>query len=85
MNSVPAASREDILPSAMDWIRSTPADSPELRRSPRPVIAQWQGELPSALLILFEDGTIHADGAVPVELLAYVSAEWHLFLRGKIA
>lgn len=85
MNTVPAASSADILPHAMDWIRSTPADSPDLRRSPRPVIAQWQGDLPTSLVILFEDGTIHADGDVPVELLAYVSAEWHLFLRGKIA
>jgi hypothetical protein len=85
MNTVQAQRRADILPHAMEWVRTTPAESPELRRSPRPVIAQWQGEVPTSLLILFEDGTIHADGAVPVELLAYVSAEWHLFLRGKIA
>lgn len=85
MNTVQAQGRADILPHAMDWVRSTPADSPELRRSPRPVIAQWQGELPRSLLILFEDGTFHADSEVPVELLPYVLAEWHLFLRGKIA
>jgi len=85
MNYAQHETRSTILPHAMDWIRTTPADNAELRKSPRPVIAQWHGELPTCLVILFEDGTIHADGGVPVELLPYVQAEWHVFLRGKIA
>jgi hypothetical protein len=85
MNYVQQRNAVSILPHAMDWIRTTPADNPELRRSPRPVIAQWHGQIPPCLVILFEDGVIHSDGEMPIELLPHVQAEWLTFLRGKIA
>jgi hypothetical protein len=85
VNYLSPQSRVSILPHAMEWIRTTPAENPELRKSPRPVIAQWHGELPTCVVILFEDGTIHTDGEMPIELLPYVQAEWHVFMRGKVA
>jgi len=85
VNYLQPQSRGSILPHAMEWIRTTPADNPELRKSPRPVIAQWHGQLPTCIVILFEDGGIHSDAEMPIELLPHVQAEWIAFMRGKIA
>lgn len=70
-------------PMEPNWEKLTPRDWPELLRSPKPVIAQWvssQNEI-----TLYEDGTVEAIGAVPIDLLPHVSAEWHQSLRGRIA
>lgn len=66
-----------------DWQKKTPRDWPELRRSPKPIVAQWlsgQDEV-----TLYEDGTFESVGVAPVELLLVVSAEWHQSLKGRIA
>jgi hypothetical protein len=66
------------------WSKRTPADWPELRKSPRPVIAQWVGSEPGTELLLYEDGSFEGFG-VPVELVPYVQAEWFNHQRGRIA
>lgn len=66
------------------WTRRTPNDWPELRSSPRPVIAAWVDGLGHAVT-LYEEGLVDTDHAVPVELLPYIQAEWFAFLKGKVA
>jgi hypothetical protein len=66
------------------WTRRIPADWPELKASPKPVIAQYVNGFGQALT-LYEDGTIEFEGIAPVELLPYIAGEWTIFLRGKIA
>lgn len=67
----------------MDWRERTPVDWPELAKSPRPIIAQWVGG--DCDLTLYEEGSIEVLGFAPIELLPFVHAAWHRFLRGKIA
>lgn len=85
-NYVAIPGRGTIPRRAMEgWTKRVPAESPELRLSPRPVIAVWSDGAGDAL-ILYEDGMVEFEGrGAPIELLPYVQAEWHLFLRGKIA
>ncbi len=70
-------------PMEPNWEKLTPRDWPELLKSPKPVVAQWvcgQNEI-----TLYDDGTVESVGAVPIELLLHVNAEWHQSLRGRIA
>lgn len=67
------------------WTRRTPADWPELKSSPTPVIAQWVDGLGGSLT-LYEDGLFDVEGGYPpVELLPFVFEEWSQWLKGKIA
>lgn len=65
------------------WQKLTPRDWPELHKSPKRVIAQWVSG--QSELTLYEDGDVEVVGYAPIDLLPFVSAEWHESLRGRIA
>lgn len=64
------------------WRKTTAADDPELLRVWH-ALARWTGPTSGAELTLKEDGSVLATGAVPIELIPYLMAEWFVYMRAR--
>lgn len=65
------------------WQKRLPADDPELRKSPRGVIAMWVGEQPEHEVVLYEDGACSGN-EIPVDLLPHLEAAWMNWMERKL-
>jgi hypothetical protein len=69
------------------WAMQTASECRDAFETELPLIAEFHPETDDRVpsVMLFEDGTIdiEGDGSVPVDLLPYVVAEWHNWMRKR--
>lgn len=64
------------------WSKTSAVDDPELLRVEH-VLARWTGPGLGREIALTEDGSVLASGAVPIELIPYLMAEWCHFTSSR--
>jgi hypothetical protein len=67
------------------WARRGPNECAALYRSPVQILVEYFQAQTGLAATLYADGCIECEGAVPIEVVSQLQAEWHLSLQGKIA
>jgi hypothetical protein len=66
------------------WLKRPYGEIATLYESAVQIVAEWH-DGSGGEVTLYADGVVESNGAVPIELLAYVLVEWHAHLRAVAA
>jgi hypothetical protein len=69
---------------ANGWVKRTYEEIARLYESAIPIVAEWHNGQ-GGELTLYDDGMIESEGALPIDLLAFVLVEWHAYQRALAA